>query len=65
MHFLEIIVLTLSTMEGIIVMDAFSMSITGYTMIGTGIVLFIITQVLLNRWLKAYEAEQRGNGYDG
>lgn len=45
-------------------MSAFSMSLTGYCMIGTGIVFFIVTQILLNRWLQAYEAEQRESGYD-
>ena len=46
------------------IMSAIEMSISGYALIGTGIVFFIVTQVLLNRWVKAYNAEQRGDGYD-
>lgn len=45
-------------------MSAIEMSISGYALIGTGIVFFIVTQVLLNRWVQAYNAEQRGDGYD-
>lgn len=41
-------------------MSAFGMQITGYTLIGTGILFFLVTQLLLNRWLQAYEAEQGG-----
>ena len=44
--------------------QSIEMSISGYALIGTGIVFFIVTQVLLNRWVKAYNAEQRGDGYD-
>lgn len=39
-------------------MSAFVMQITGYTLIGTGIFFFLVTQLLLNRWLQAYKAEQ-------
>lgn len=45
-------------------MSASVMSLTGYILIGTGVVFFILTQWVLNRWVRAYEAEQRGNGYD-
>lgn len=45
-------------------MNAAGMILTGYVLIGTGIAFFTITQLLLNRWLQAYEAEQRGSGYD-
>lgn len=45
-------------------MSAFEMSLTGYAMIAAGVVFFIVTQILLNRWVQAYEAEQRGIGYD-
>jgi hypothetical protein len=38
-------------------MSAMTMQILGYTMLGTGVAFFIITQILLNRWQKSYEAE--------
>ena len=43
-----------------IYMSAFEMQITGYVLIGTGLVFFLATQLLLGRWLQAYEAEQGG-----
>jgi hypothetical protein len=38
-------------------MSAMTMQILGYTMLGAGVAFFIITQILLNRWQKSYEAE--------
>ena len=33
------------------------MQILGYTLLGSGVVFFIVSQILLNRWQQSYEAE--------
>ena len=37
-------------------MSAMTMQILGYTMLGTGVAFFIITQIMLNKWKQSYEA---------
>jgi len=34
-----------------------TMQILGYTLLGSGVVFFIVSQILLNRWQQSYEAE--------
>lgn len=38
-------------------MNAMTMQILGYTLLGSGVVFFIVSQILLNRWQQSYEAE--------
>jgi len=38
-------------------MSAMTMQILGYTLLGSGVVFFIVSQILLNRWQQSYEAE--------
>jgi hypothetical protein len=40
-------------------MSAFEMQAAGYVLIAAGTVFFIISQILLGRWLRAYRAETR------
>lgn len=38
-------------------MSAMIMQILGYILLGVGVVFFIVSQILLNRWQQSYEAE--------
>ena len=38
-------------------MSAIIMQILGYILLGGGVVFFIVSQILLNRWQQSYEAE--------
>ncbi|MDO4416950.1 MAG: hypothetical protein Q4C02_01575 [Eubacteriales bacterium] len=38
-------------------MSAMIMQILGYILLGGGVVFFIVSQILLNRWQQSYEAE--------
>lgn len=40
-------------------MNAFEMQAAGYVLIAAGTVFFIISQILLGRWLRAYRSETR------
>ncbi len=43
--------------EGSETMSAFSMQLTGTFLVGGGLLFFILTQILLNKWERAYRSE--------
>ncbi len=38
-------------------MSAFTMQLTGAFLVGGGLLFFILTQILLNKWERAYRSE--------